>query len=52
LMLFKIEAIFRRLKTSLSLSPVFHHKEDHVTGHFDKLRTNEKNDKLSLNHPL
>ena len=29
----EIEATFRSLKTDLGLRPVFHHKEDRVTGH-------------------
>jgi transposase len=32
-MLTEIEATFRSLKTDLGLRPVFHHKEDRVTGH-------------------
>ena len=33
IMLTEIEATFRSLKTDLGLRPVFHHKEDRVTGH-------------------
>jgi len=33
IMLTGIEATFRSLKTDLGLRPVFHHKEDRVTGH-------------------
>jgi transposase len=32
-MLTEIEATFRSLKTDLGLRPVYHHKEDRVTGH-------------------
>ena len=32
-MLTEIEATFRSLKTDLGLRPVFHHKEERVTGH-------------------
>ncbi len=32
-MLTEIEATFRSLKTGLGLRPVYHHKEDRVTGH-------------------
>lgn len=32
-MLTEIEATFRSLKTELGLRPVYHHKEDRVTGH-------------------
>jgi transposase len=32
-MLIEIEATFRSLKTDLGLRPVYHHKEDRVTGH-------------------
>ena len=32
-LLTEIEATFRSLKTDLGLRPVFHHKEDRVTGH-------------------
>jgi transposase len=33
IMLTEIEATFRSLKTDLGLRPVYHHKEDRVTGH-------------------
>jgi transposase len=33
IMLTEIEATFRSLKTDLGLRPVFHHKEERVTGH-------------------
>ena len=33
IMLTEMEATFRSLKTDLGLRPVFHHKEDRVTGH-------------------
>jgi transposase len=33
IMLNEIEATFRSLKTDLGLRPVYHHKEDRVTGH-------------------
>jgi len=32
-MLTEIEATFRSLKTDLGLRPVYHQKEDRVTGH-------------------